>query len=124
MTFMAAIGPEDDAHRKPSPIMWEIFCQKLNGNVLIDFFSSFYCGDAAGRRKSETRVADFSADDLLFAENTGLCFTTPENLFIGVQARGSAYTLVGDDSNSGEDMRGDSKDDGWAANQEISERTH
>lgn len=78
MTFLAATGSEVDPHRKPKPLMWEIFCERLNGKTKIDRTLSFYCGDAAGRKGDETRLADFSDDDKKFAENIGLRFLTPE----------------------------------------------
>ena len=71
MTFLAAIGSEDDPHRKPNPLMWDVFCEKFNGKIRID-------KTAAGRKASETRYADFSNDDKLFAKNIGLSFSTPE----------------------------------------------
>ncbi len=43
---------------------------------------SFYCGDAAGRPKTETRPKDFSDSDIKFAANVGLKFLTPEELFL------------------------------------------
>ena len=45
----------------------------------IDMESSFYCGDAAGRKQAPFN--DFSNDDLLYSVNLGLKFYTPEMLF-------------------------------------------
>lgn len=53
--------------------MWS----QLVGNEEVDFENSFYCGDAAGR------AGDHSNDDMLFAQNVGLKFLTPEMLFLG-----------------------------------------
>ena len=83
MTFLAATGKSHDAHRKPSPVMWQLFCKNLNGDVTIDYDRSFYCGDAAGRPATSSRPKDHSADDRLFARNSGLNFETPESLFLG-----------------------------------------
>jgi bifunctional polynucleotide phosphatase/kinase len=46
-----------------------------NESLEIDMSNSFYCGDAAGRRK------DHSNDDLVFSINVGLPFCTPEMIF-------------------------------------------
>jgi hypothetical protein len=46
----------------------------------IDKDSSFYCGDAAGRKQKPFN--DFSNDDLLFSINLGIKFYTPEMLFL------------------------------------------
>ena len=48
----------------------------------ISMKESFYCGDAAGRPKTETRPKDFSDSDIKFAANVGLKFLTPEELFL------------------------------------------
>ena len=53
--------------------MWS----ELVKNDQVDFESSFYCGDAAGR------AGDHSNDDMLYAQNIGLKFLTPEMLFLG-----------------------------------------
>lgn len=83
MTFLAATGSSADAHRKPSPLMWQIFCKSVNQGEEIDISQSFYCGDAAGRPATETRKKDHSADDKMFAQNIGLKFQTPESFFLG-----------------------------------------
>ncbi|KWU44086.1 PNK3P-domain-containing protein [Rhodotorula sp. JG-1b] len=67
-----------DEYRKPAPGMWHAV-QKLvaaAGNE-IDYDSSFYVGDAAGRR------TDHADTDRKFALNAGLRFMTPEELFAG-----------------------------------------
>ena len=83
MTFLAATGCAGDPHRKPNPFMWDVFCERLNGGMPIDKEASFYCGDAAGRKATETRQADISANDIRFARKIGLSFATPESLFLG-----------------------------------------
>uniref|UniRef100_A0A7I4FRT4 PARP-type domain-containing protein n=1 Tax=Physcomitrium patens TaxID=3218 RepID=A0A7I4FRT4_PHYPA len=64
-----------DACRKPSPGMWHLLERHLNGGVPINKESSFYVGDAAGRK------SDHSAADLGFAQAVGLKFYVPEEVF-------------------------------------------
>lgn len=45
--------------------------------------NSFYCGDAAGRPKTDLKPKDFSDSDLKFAREIGVKFHTPESLFLG-----------------------------------------
>ncbi|CAH8588188.1 unnamed protein product [Heterobilharzia americana] len=52
-----------------------------NSGVSIDSFSSFYCGDAAGRLAYGSRKKDHSCCDRLFALNIGIRFVTPEELW-------------------------------------------
>ena len=42
---------------------------------------SFYCGDAAGRRRIKGKK-DFSCSDRLFAANIGIKFQVPEEVFL------------------------------------------
>lgn len=70
LMLMAALG--DDNYRKPHSGMWELANQYLRS---VDWASSFYCGDAAGRQ------GDFAASDLEFAKNRGIKFFTPEEIF-------------------------------------------
>lgn len=60
--------------------MWKFFAEKLS-NVKIDLKQSFFCGDAAGRKKTATRPGDFSDGDIKFALNVGVKFKLPEDLF-------------------------------------------
>jgi len=60
----------EDKYRKPNIGMWEEFRK-----TYTKLESAFYCGDAAGRKD------DFSDSDLKFAENIGIKFYTPEELF-------------------------------------------
>ena len=123
MTFLAATGYEDDPHRKPNPLMWTIFCKHLNGGLHVDLAKSFYCGNHAGRKACDTRPADFSAVDKEFAESVGLPFQTPESQFLGDPCRGSKYVLAESESNSSSDEGSESAGDGWAQENELSERT-
>lgn len=59
----------DDEYRKPNTGMWKVLSQMLK------IEAAFYCGDAAGR------TGDFSDSDLKFAENIGIKFYTPEEIF-------------------------------------------
>lgn len=61
----------DKSLKKPSKIMYEMH----KGLKKIDTENSFYVGDAAGRH------SDWSDSDKLFAENCGLKFYTPEQVF-------------------------------------------
>jgi DNA 3'-phosphatase len=66
---------EESAFRKPGIGLWKRVLELMENN--IDLESSFYCGDAAGRK------TDHSNDDLLFAKNAKLKFYTPEEYFLG-----------------------------------------
>ena len=59
--------------------------EHCNGDVAVDIDSSFYCGDAAGRKKPNGKK-DFSCSDRLFAINVGVKFLTPEERFLGKKA--------------------------------------
>ena len=69
--LFAALG--DDVFRKPKTGMWQE-AEKLLVNV--NWASSFYCGDAAGRPN------DFSDSDLKFAQAKGVTFYIPEQIFV------------------------------------------
>ena len=81
MTFLAAT--HSDMYRKPTTGMWDYLEKQLCEGVSIDKKRSFYCGDAAGRPKTDTRKKDFSDSDIKFALNIGLPFKTPEEVFLG-----------------------------------------
>jgi bifunctional polynucleotide phosphatase/kinase len=59
-----------DMYRKPAIGMWTEAVELLGEPT-----ESFYCGDAAGRPQ------DFSDSDRKFAENAGIEFKTPEEVF-------------------------------------------
>jgi bifunctional polynucleotide phosphatase/kinase len=65
MSFLYAT--EDDIYRKPATGMAD----------LLGLGIDYYCGDAAGRK------GDFSISDLYFANNIGVKFVTPEQVFSG-----------------------------------------
>ncbi len=78
--FLATAG---DQYRKPSPVMWELYEALFSDSVVMA--ESFYCGDAAGRKKNWAagKPRDFACSDRMFAANVGLPFVTPEELFFG-----------------------------------------
>lgn len=70
--LMMATG--DDIYRKPNPGMYQILQR-----VVPAINTAFYCGDAAGRPQ------DFSDSDRMFAQNTGMKFYTPEQIFPSIE---------------------------------------
>ena len=68
-------------YRKPFTGMWD-FLMEHYGNK-INMKKSFYCGDAAGRKKDwmKGKKKDFSSSDLFFAHNIGIPFKIPETVF-------------------------------------------
>jgi len=85
------ISTKDDKYRKPNIGMWEYFVDNFDHN--IDFKSSFYVGDAAGRPQ------DHSDADIKFAEQIGLKFYVPEeifpNTFVDIPDTQSMFIFVG-----------------------------
>ncbi|CAH8591210.1 unnamed protein product [Schistosoma intercalatum] len=71
----------DDRNRKPLTGMWDFLNDKGNAGMSIDLFASLYSGDAAGRPASGKRKKDHSCADRLFAQNVGIRFLTPEQLW-------------------------------------------
>jgi bifunctional polynucleotide phosphatase/kinase len=62
---------DDDNYRKPMRGMYDLIKSLLPTKCSF----VYYCGDAAGR------LNDFSISDLYFANNVGLPFKTPEDIF-------------------------------------------
>lgn len=60
--FMAALG--NGIYRKPSLGMFQYLENKYQ---TVNRESSFYCGDAAGRKANSDKAKDFSDDDLKFS---------------------------------------------------------
>ena len=79
--FMASTLKECP-YRKPKKGLWTVLCDQIFQvkQSEIDKDSSFYCGDAAGRKQKPFN--DFSNDDLLFSITLGIKFYTPEMLFL------------------------------------------
>ena len=74
-----------DKYRKPSVYFWRKFEERLKARTgqSIDYESSFYCGDCAGRRMNPTsKSPDLKDSDYKFALNIGIKFFTPEELFV------------------------------------------
>ena len=65
----------DKADYKPNPILYEA----LVGSSIVDKASSFFVGDALGRK------GDFADSDKVFAENVGLKCHSPEEFFVVIQ---------------------------------------
>jgi len=90
--LVAFLSKEADRWRKPNVAMWEHFEANYNGGTAIDYSSSFYVGDAAGRPKgwrTKKTPKDFSVSDRKFAHNVGVRFHTPEAFFLGEREHSS-----------------------------------
>ena len=86
------ISTQQDIYRKPNTGMWDIFthyyteamtllndnnlCQHMNPLGLINRQLSFFTGDSAGRSEDRT------SNDKDFAQNVGVRFYTPEQIFL------------------------------------------
>jgi bifunctional polynucleotide phosphatase/kinase len=66
---------EKDIYRKPLPTLWNIITSKIDEKINME--TSFYCGDAAGRK------GDHNDTDYKFALNNKLEFLVPEMFFQG-----------------------------------------
>jgi bifunctional polynucleotide phosphatase/kinase len=66
---------DKDEFRKPGVAMWEFFSKYFNEGVIPDKATSFYVGDAAGRKK------DHGDGDMGFAKNVGIKFYTETDFF-------------------------------------------
>jgi len=69
-------------YRKPDTGLWKLLLDDILNlkQDRIDMKESFYCGDAAGRKKKPFN--DHSSDDLIFSINLRLKFYTPEMFFL------------------------------------------
>jgi len=73
-----------DKYRKPSVYFWRKFEERLKARtgLEIDYASSFYTGDCAGRKMNPTsKIPDLKDSDYKFAINIGIKFYMPEELF-------------------------------------------
>lgn len=71
------VVPGKNEYRKPLGGIWEVVTSEYNESVEPNKAESFFCGDAAGRKK------DHSICDRLFALNLDIGFKTPEEFFMG-----------------------------------------
>lgn len=86
ISLYAATGK--DKYRKPRAGMWH---NLLKDHELqpedVDLESSYFVGDAGGRTALGKFKADFSCSDRDMASNVGIQFHTPEEFFLGEEAR-------------------------------------
>ncbi|CDI97859.1 bifunctional polynucleotide [Echinococcus multilocularis] len=82
-----------DVNRKPRIGMWQAL-EADNDGIEIDRKVSIYCGDAAGRVAKGKIKQDHSHCDRLFAENLGVLFKTPEELWKEGERVDSTYPLL------------------------------
>lgn len=75
LPFQVVAATGKDECRKPGIGMWDYFVQHLNAGVQPDKASSFFVGDAAGRKK------DHGDGDKGFAKNVGITFYTEVDFF-------------------------------------------
>ncbi|KAK0445376.1 polynucleotide kinase 3 phosphatase-domain-containing protein [Armillaria borealis] len=88
-----------DEYRKPMPGMWNELNTTFEAEgVSIDKESSFFVGDAAGRKWKGSQK-DFACTDRKWALNVGIPFHTPEEYFLG-QPVHTNFTLDGFDVSS------------------------
>ena len=82
MIFMASTY-EHLEYRKPDTGLWQLLLKEILEieGCKIDKESSFYCGDAAGRKQKPFN--DHSNDDHFFSVNLQVKFYTPEMYFLG-----------------------------------------
>lgn len=86
--FIVFAAVKKDFYRKPCIGMFELFESKYNDNNIIDKSSSYFIGDAAGRKKDQSYPKnDFSNSDYKFALNNGLNFLTPEEFFLNIKQK-------------------------------------
>jgi bifunctional polynucleotide phosphatase/kinase len=76
----------DKAEYKPSTIMYDKLCSSFKQNESILKDSSFFVGDALGRK------SDFSDSDKVFADNIGITYLSPEKIFLDPDG-GSVKTI-------------------------------
>jgi len=76
------ISTDEGYYRKPFTGMMDFLVEKIKLDQNFDKNNSFYCGDAAGRKYTDKKIKkDFSSSDKFFANNIGLQFKIPEDVF-------------------------------------------
>lgn len=90
VTLYAATGK--DRFRKPQTGMWEEACKDYKlSTAELDLENSIFVGDAGGRMAVQVGGSlipkDFSCSDRNLAHNIGIAYNTPEEYFLGEQAR-------------------------------------
>jgi DNA 3'-phosphatase len=92
---ISAVFARSDQYYKPNIDLWHLVQNQLRADGVlsqtgsIDIRLSYFCGDAAGRKRKHNfktlalRDEDHSADDMNFAANIGLDFFLPEDMFSG-----------------------------------------
>ncbi|CAG2104944.1 unnamed protein product, partial [Medioppia subpectinata] len=85
---LVMIAAFDDIYRKPRPGLWQLLADEFSDKPL-DLKTSFYVGDAAGRKKQLNGKSDHSSVDLLFAANSRIPFLTPERFLSDMKPKTS-----------------------------------
>ncbi|KAH0290265.1 PNK3P-domain-containing protein [Aureobasidium namibiae CBS 147.97] len=81
---------DKDKFRKPRTGMWDklLEAQGLSQDGDVDLEACYFVGDAGGRTSTSKAIkADFSCSDRNLASNVGIKFQTPEEFFLGEDAR-------------------------------------
>lgn len=82
---------DTSGYRKPGTKMWEYFVENMNDGVQPDVAESFFVGDAAGR---DWDIGDAAESDKKFAEDIGLKFMLPEDLFGVKENKAMGYAFL------------------------------
>jgi len=75
-------GEAYDLYRKPATGMWKFMIESCNDGVKPDMKTSFFCGDAAGRKN------DHGSSDKDFAAAVPLTYYTETNFFVDGEGPG------------------------------------
>eukprot|EP01025_Chloroclados_australasicus_P037343 TRINITY_DN3811_c0_g1_i3.p1 TRINITY_DN3811_c0_g1~~TRINITY_DN3811_c0_g1_i3.p1 ORF type:complete len:413 (-),score=58.37 TRINITY_DN3811_c0_g1_i3:813-2015(-) len=95
LDIQVLMSPGDDEYRKPNPGMFEFVVSNLNEGKEVNKKDSFYVGDMAGRPMD----IEHSDSDKKFAQNIGITFKVPEDIFGAREGKQAAPT-----STSGENL--------------------
>ena len=82
ISVLILAATRDDEFRKPRPGIWNLL-QSMYPTLKFVKSSSFYCGDAAGRKEIAAKASrkDHTDTDRKWALNVGLPFYVPQQLF-------------------------------------------